>query len=196
MAARTDEDIARTRAFWAANKPGETAAPAYTPDPPAWWLVAGVLAIVLLAQGAFAPFVAFRGAAPSLVTLLVAWYAVRTGSLRGLLFGLIAGTCEDALAGSTGVAWTFATAVAALGAGRLHRTWLADTKLALVPGAAAVTLLRYGAFAFAMQLQGRPIPLPLEHLHAALWQSALDALVTFVALAALPELGGGRAHRR
>ncbi len=154
------------------------------------------LAAVLLAQSAFAPFASFRGATISFVTLLVAWYAVRTGSLRGLLFGLIAGSCEDALAGSTGVAWTFATGLAGLAAGRLSRTWLADTKLALVPGAAAVTLLRDLAFALFMQMQGRPLPLPLAHLHAALWQSALDALVAFAALRLGPEPGGRLANRR
>ena len=197
MLVRTSEDIARTRAFWAANKPLETHAPAYTPDPPVWWHVALALAVALILQATFAPFVTFRGGAPSLVTLLVAWYAVRTGSLRGLAFGLIAGTCEDALAGSSGVAWTFATGLAGLAAGRLARTWLADTKLALVPGAAAVTLLRYGAFAIGMQMQGRPLVLPLEHLHAALWQSALDALLTFVALQFAPGLlRGDLAHRR
>ena len=197
MLVRTSEDIARTRAFWAANKPLETHAPAYTPDPPVWWHVALALAVALILQATFAPFVTFRGGAPSLVTLLVAWYAVRTGSLRGLAFGLIAGTCEDALAGSSGVAWTFATGLAGLAAGRLARTWLADTKLALVPGAAAVTLLRYGAFAIGMQMQGRPLVLPLEHLHAALWQSALDALLTFVALQFAPRLlRGDLAHRR
>jgi rod shape-determining protein MreD len=197
MPARSDEDIARTRAFWAANKPMETGAPAYTPDPPVWWHVALALVAALLLQSAFAPFLAVRGASPSLVTLLVAWYAVRTGSLSGLLFGLIAGTCEDAIAGSTGVAWTFASGLAGLAAGRLARTWLADTQLALVPGAAAVTLLRYATFTAAMHLEGRPPALPVEHLHAVLWQSLLDAALAFVALRVWPGLlRGALAHRR
>jgi hypothetical protein len=193
---RTDEDIARTRAFWMANKPGETAAPAYVPDPPVWWRVGIALAAALVLQSAIAPFAAFRGASVSFVTLLVAWYAVRTGSLPGLLFGLIAGSCEDALAGSTGAAWTFATGFAGLIAGRLARTWLADTKIVLVPGAAAITLVRDGAFAVAMQAEGRPLALPLAHLHLALWQSALDALVAFALLRLGPDLGGHVANRR
>jgi uncharacterized membrane protein len=130
------------------------------------------------------------------VTLIVAWYAVRTGSLRGLLVGMIAGACEDALAGSTGVSWTFATGLAGLAAGRLSRTWLADTQLALVPGAAAVTLLRYAAFAVGMQIQHREIALPVEHLHVALWQAALSSAVTFLALRIGPELRGRVANRR
>jgi rod shape-determining protein MreD len=189
-------DVARLRTYWAANKPGETSAPAYWPDPPAWWQLATALAATLLVQSSIAPFVAIRGAIPSGVLLLVGWYAVRAGSLRGCTFGLIAGACEDAVSGATGVAWTFATALAGALAGRLARTWLADTKLALVPAAAAITLVRYVAFALVMQLQGRPIPLGLMHLHAALWQAALDALIAYAILAALPQLGGQSAHRR
>jgi hypothetical protein len=57
-------------------------------------------------------------------------------------------------------------------------------------------LLRYGAFFVAMKLEGRALELPLVHLHAALWQSALDALVALLVLRAAPTLGTGRAHRR
>ncbi len=195
MPVRSEEDIARTRAFWVANKPGDFSAPVVPPDPVAWWYVAAALAVALIGQAAIAPFASFRGASVSFVTLLVAWYAVRNGSLRGLTFGLIAGSCEDALAGSTGVAWTFATGIAGLAAGRLARTWLADTKLALVPGAGVVTLLRDAAFAVVMQAQNRPLAFPLNHLHAALWQSLLDALVAFAALR-LGDFGGRLAHRR
>ena len=184
-------DIARTRAFWAANKPGETAAPAYVPDPPLWWHIALALVAALIVQSSFAPFLAFRGGTPPLVTLLVGWYAIRTGSLRGAAFGLIAGSAEDALAGTTGVAWTFATALVGFAAGRLARTWLADTQLALVPGAALLVLVRYGAFVVAMQLQGRPVALPVAHLHAVLWQCAVAALAAFAFTHAFPARGAG-----
>jgi rod shape-determining protein MreD len=193
---RSSADQARTRAFWDANKPAETGAPGYVPDPPLWWHVALALIVALGLQSTLAPFVAVRGAVVSLVLLVVAWYAVRTGSLRGFAFGMVAGACEDALAGSTGVAWTFATALAGALAGRLARTWLADTKLALVPGAAAVTLVRYGAFALIMQAQGRAAAMPLTQLHAALWQCLLDAAVALAALWVFPQLGGSGAHRR
>jgi len=182
--------------LWAANKPAETAAPAYVPDPPLWWHVALALVVALALQSALASSLQFRGATPSLVTLLVAWYAIRTGMLGGLVFGLIAGACEDAFAGSTGVAWTFATGLAGLAVGRFARSWLADTKLALVPGAGVITFLRYGAFWFLMQFQGRAVALPSVHLHAVLWQSAIDALLAFVLLRTMPWLGGSDAHRR
>jgi len=194
--ARTDADIARTRKLWAANKPGETAAPAYVPDPPAWWQAAIALAVALIAQSSVFPWLEVRGARVSLVTLIVAWYALRTGTLHGLTFGLIAGSCEDAFAGSTGAAWTFATAIVGVGFGRLARMPLADTKIVLVPAAAVATLVRDAAFFLAMQLEGRPVALGVVRFHATLWQSALDALVAFVALLIWPQLGTTRAHRR
>ncbi len=185
---RSGEDVARTRAFWLASKPLEPGAPAYVLEPPGAWTVAGALALALALQSTLAPLLAVRGGTVSLVLLVVGWYALRTGTLRGIAFGLLAGACEDALAGTTGVGWMFATAVAGAVAGRFARTWLADTKLFLVPGAAALTLLRFAAFAIVMQGEGRPLSLPVVHLHAVLWQALLDAAVAFVALGLRPEL--------
>ncbi len=197
MSARLSEDeVARTRAFWMANKPGETAAPAYTPDPPTWWHVALAVVAALLVQTSFAPWLAFRGATVSFVMLVVAWYGVRTGVARGFALGILVGACEDALGGGTGAAWTVATGITGACAGRLARTWLADTKLALVPGIALVTFVRFVVFALAMQFEGHPLALPAMHVQAALWQSALDAMVAYVALAAVPAIGGVPAHRR
>ena len=183
--------------LWATNKPAETkSAPAYVPDPPALWTVALALLVALVLQSWLAPVIAFRGASPSLVTLVVAWYGVRTGTLQGLAFGLVAGACEDAIAGLSGVAWTFATGLAGAIAGRLARTWLADTKVVLVPFAALITFVRYLAFALLMAAQGRALALPLERLHVVLWQSAFDCAIAFVALVCVPSLGGSDAHRR
>lgn len=193
---RSNADVARTRALWTANKPGDGAAPAYEPGAPAWWWVALALAAALIVQTSIGTRLELRGARVSFVTLLVAWYAVRTGSLHGLAFGLIAGACEDALAGSTGIAWTFASAFLGLVCGRFARTWLAESKLVLVPAAALATLLRDGAFYVALQQMGRPVVLPLTHFHAVLWQSALDALVAFILLLAAPRIGSPSAHRR
>jgi rod shape-determining protein MreD len=196
MRKRSDADIARTRAFWLANRPSESAAPAYTADPPPWWIVAVALIVALLVQASFAPFIAIRGATPSLVTLVVAWYALRTGVAYGLAFGLFAGACEDALGGGTGVAWTFATGFAGAAAGRLARTWLADTIVVLVPGSAVLTFARFVVFAVAMSLGGRSATLGPAQVHVALWQSALDALLVYIGLRTMPSLGGLRAHGR
>jgi rod shape-determining protein MreD len=193
---RTKDDVSRTRMLWAANKPGDSAAPAYVPDPPLWWHVALALGVALVVQTSLAPSFTFRGAAPSFVVLLVAWYGVRTGVLSGLVFGLIAGACEDAFAGSTGVAWTFATGFAGALCGGMARTGLADTKLALVPAAGLITIVRYGAFALIMQAQGKPLALPLTHFHIVGWQSVFDTVLAFVLLRLFPRLGGPDANRR
>jgi len=191
-----DDEVSRTRAFWAANKPGETFAPGYTLDPPVFLHVAVALFVALLVQATSAPFLAVRGSTVSFVTLLVAWYGVRTGVARGLAFGLFAGACEDALGGGTGAAWTIATGVAGALCGRLARTWLADIKLLLVPGAALVTLVRYAMFGVVMQVEGHPLALPAVHVHTALGQAALDAVVAFLVLSLVPAIGGVPAHRR
>ena len=188
-------EVVRTRMLWAANRPGESAAPAYVPESPPLWVAAVSIAGALLVQSTLAPYLSVRGATLSLVTLAVAWYAVRAGSLAGLTCGLVAGACEDALGGASGVAWTFATGLAGVVAGRLHGTWLADTKLALVPAAAVVTLIRYLAYALVMQAQHAPVPFALAHFHTALWQSGLDALVAALALGFVPALAGGRYRR-
>ena len=125
MGRKSVDDVVRTRAFWLAYKPGEPSAPAFVPEPPVWWHVALALVAALAVQSTLAPFFTFRGASVSFVLLVVAWYAVRTGTLRGLTFGLMAGACEDALAGTTGAAWTFATAFVGLAFGRIAGTWLA-----------------------------------------------------------------------
>ncbi|GAC1443073.1 MAG: hypothetical protein NVS2B8_10120 [Vulcanimicrobiaceae bacterium] len=197
MSARlNDDEVARTRAFWMANRPNESGMPAYVPDPPLWWHVALALAFALLVQTSFAPFIAVRGATISFVTLVVAWYGVRAGVARGLAFGAVAGACEDALGGGTGAGWTIATALAGAGAGRFARTWVADTTLALVPAIALVTFVRFFLFATVMRLEGHHLALATTHLKTVLWQSALDALVAFIALRYLPVMGDAPAHRR
>jgi len=196
VSSEPDADLVRARRFWIASKPGEPTAPAYSLEPPEWWRVAAALGAALLVQSTIAPFLAWHGATVSFVLLVVAWYGVRTGALLGLTFGLIAGTAEDALAGTTGIAWTFATAVAGLLAGRLARTWLADLPLALVPGVALLSLGRYAAFAIVMQIQGRELALAGEQLHVVLRQAALAALVAGIALRFGPSLLRPRAQAR
>ncbi len=171
-------------------------APAYAPDPPAWPLVALTLLGALLVQSTLEPLLPIRGATVSWVLLLVLWCANRTGTGAGFVLGLVAGACEDALAGNTGAAWTFSTALVGAGAGRLARTWLGDTKLALVPGVALATLVRYALFNALMVAQGRMLPLALMHFHEALWQALFNALVALALLAAFPMLGRyGAPHR-
>ncbi len=182
------EDIAHSRAFWVANAVPDAVAPAYVPEPPVWWHVALSLVAALIVQSAFAPFLAVRGGTVSFVTLLVGWYATRVGTLRGFTFGLVAGLCEDALAGTTGVGWTFSTALAGAVAGRVANTWAADLRLVLVCGVAALGLARFAAFAVIEQMLGRPLASPVAAAHAALWQALLDAAVALAVLTIWPQL--------
>lgn len=201
--AESGGDFARSRAFWTASKPARSAEPARFCEPPLWWHAALALAAALLAQGSFGPFLAFRGGVAPLVLLVVGWYALRAGALRGLVFGLIAGACEDAFAGTTGAAWTFATAAAGLCAGRFAQTWAADMPAALCAGAAFFTVGRYVMFAVIMQLERHPIAMPVGAAHAALWQGAEAALLAALLLRVRPDLARGtplpqgpHAHRR
>jgi len=196
-------DLGRSRAFWTASKPAAVVEPARFADPPLWWHAALALLAALFIQSSFGPALAFRGAVPPLVVLVAGWYGLRAGGLRGLVFGLIAGACEDAFAGTTGAAWTFATGAAGLGAGRFARTWAADMPPALCAAAAVLTVARYTAFAAIMQFERHPIALPVAGAHAALWQGAEAALLAAVLLRVRPELvrrtpfgRGAHAHRR
>lgn len=185
-------DVARRRAFWLANRPGETKAPAYVAPPPTP-LVAAIALGVALALGASAPpLLRFRGGTVSPVLLVAIWYAMRAGALRGATFGLIAGACEDALTGTSGVAWTFATALACALAGRVTGTWFADLRSAVVPTVAALALVRAAVAVVIMAAQGHRIGLPSRALHGVLYGAALDAAVALVVLVAFPAVRGRR----
>ena len=176
--------------FRAANTARITAsAPAYALEPPSTWRAALGLAAALLVQASLAPYLTFRGTSISFVLLAVLWYATRAGAARGLVFGLIAGACEDALAGGSAPAWTFSTGAIGFVWGRSSGTHFAEARAWLVAGAFVATLLRYGMYAAVLQAAGRPLALPGTHFHAILWQSALNALAMLVALALAARLG-------
>jgi rod shape-determining protein MreD len=157
--------------------------PSYASGEPESHVVALLLGCALLAQSTLAPYLSVRGAAPPLVLLLVCWFAVRSGSLRGFAFGLLAGACEDALAWNGAPAWTFATGAIGALAGRLRGTQIAESNFWLVAGAAAAVLVRYALFAVFEQLGGRAPQLAAAHLHAVLWQSLYAALLTGILVA-------------
>ena len=138
-------------------------------------------------QSTLAPWLTLRGAAPPLTLLLVFWFAVRSGCLRGLAFGLIAGACEDALAWNGTPGWTFASGAVGALAGRLHGTQMSESRVWMIVCAAAAVLARYALFALFEQFGARAPQLPAVHLHAALWQSAYGALLTGALLTLVPQ---------
>ncbi len=166
------------------------------PDAPPWWATALALFAALLLQAQAGSFLTFRNATPGFVLLLVLWYGLRTDMLGGFIAGALAGGCEDALAGWTGAAWTVSTAFAGLFAGRVAGTVASESRTWLVPFVALASLLRYALFALVLRFEGRSLPLPAGHLHQALWQAALNALLAFLALTFVPRLRVSRVGLR
>jgi rod shape-determining protein MreD len=150
-------------------------------SPPAWGLALALFA-ALVAQTSLVPLLPIRGAFPSLVLILVIWYAVRSGPREAVLYGTIAGACEDSLAGTTGAAWMFSTAFVALIAGALAGVPFARTRLGSAVIVATLTLVRFFAFIIVERIEGRPLALVTLHLHAVLWQSVFNALLLSLAL--------------
>src|SRR5947209_4525696 len=94
---------------------------------PSWHIAAIYLGLALLAQSTIVHYVSIRGVVPSLVLVVVVWYAIRADARRAAIFGLIAGACEDALGGSTGAAWTISTTLTAATTSMLSRGFFADS---------------------------------------------------------------------
>ncbi len=136
-------------------------------------------------QTTFAHLLQIRDAEPSFVLVAVVWYALRVDALRAATYGLAAGLFEDALAGTTGAAWTIATLLGAVAASLSSRGFFADSipLAALVTGLA--TLLRALLFWTTLSLQGYPPGLAPQHFHQALIGSALNVCVMVVAMLAM-----------
>jgi rod shape-determining protein MreD len=149
---------------------------------PAWYVAAAWLAVALLAQSTVVHYLSIRGVVPSLVLVVVVWYAVRVDVGRAAIYGFVAGFCEDALAAQTGAAWTIATSLGASLASLLSRGFFADS-VPLVTGIVVVsTLARALFFWVVMALSGYPPGLGAMHLHEALFQAALNVVIVATAM--------------
>lgn len=126
----------------------------------------------------------WRNAEPSLVLVALTWYAVRAGTRRAAIAGLIAGACEDVLSAQTGAAWTISTTATALFAGSLSGAFFADAPPVLVAAVAVATLLRQFLFWSVMGIQGYPSGYGGIHFHQALWEALLNAAIVIVLLVA------------
>jgi rod shape-determining protein MreD len=149
---------------------------------PQWHVAAAFCLLALVAQSTVVHYLSVRGVVPSVVLVVVVWYAIRVDVRRAVLYGLFAGICEDVLAGTTGAAWTISTASVAGFTSLLTRDFFADS----IPLAAAVTamatVLRALLFWTVMSLEGYPAGLAGLHLHQALWQAAFNVVVMVVAI--------------
>jgi rod shape-determining protein MreD len=149
---------------------------------PAWYVAAGWLALAVVAQATVVHYFAVRNVVPSLVLVVVVWYAIRVDARRAALYGLAAGVCEDALAAQTGAAWTISTCLSAMLASRLSRGFFADS-IPLVSAITVVaTLVRALLFWVIMALSGYPPGLAMLHFHEAIAQSALNVVAIVAAM--------------
>lgn len=163
------------------TRSGPASAPLGAPE---WWRAGLYLVLALLAQIEVMHYVTFRGAEVSTVVVVLVWYALRADLLQAVAFGLAAGLCEDIFSAQTGVAWTMATPLTALFVSWLSRWFFADSIPILAGVVIAATLLRRMLFWIVMALQGYPPGYARVHLHEALWEALLNAvLVSVLALA-------------
>jgi cell shape-determining protein MreD len=149
---------------------------------PSWWTAGFYLLVALFAQIELMHYVSVRGAEASAVLVVVVWYALRADLLHAAAFGLAAGLCEDIFSAQTGVAWTVATPITALFVSWLSRWFFADSVPILAGMVVIATLLRRMVFWVVMALEGYPAGYARIHLHAALWEALLNAVLVTVLL--------------
>jgi rod shape-determining protein MreD len=148
---------------------------------PTLWPSIGWVVLALLAQTIFAPWFTIRHAVPSLTTIAVVLYALRSGGRRGAVLGIVAGALTDAVAGTAG-GWTIADTTIGLATGAVARGFFADGILPPSFLVAAAVLVRDGVFWVVMAMEGYPRGFGTTHLHAAVWQAALTGLTVLVYL--------------
>jgi rod shape-determining protein MreD len=141
-----------------------------------WLFVAGFLQTTLV------HFIAFRGAVPSLVFLVVATYALRAGTPGAILIGAAGGLLDDALAGNTGAAWTIATTLAALFMSSAARVVFTDSPSIFAVVLVAAALLREGIFWAALSLEGFPVGLGAHFAKIAVASAVYTALIALIVI--------------
>lgn len=149
---------------------------------PALWPTIGWVVLALFAQTVAAPWITFRHASPSLVTIAVVLYALRCGPLRGAVLGAIAGTLTDIIAG-TGGGWTIAQTAIGLGVGAVSGGFFADGVLPPSFLVAGAVLVRNAIFWSVMAFEGYARGYGTTHLHETIWQAALTGACAFGYLA-------------
>lgn len=149
---------------------------------PRWYVAAAWLAAALIAQSTVLHAFAIRNVVPSVVLVVVVWYAIRVDAPRAALFGLVAGLCEDVLSPQSGGAWTISTTLVAVLAGMLSRGFFADSLPLVCTIVAFATLVRSLLFWTVMGFQGYPPGLGSMHFREALLQAVMNVAVMLVAM--------------
>jgi rod shape-determining protein MreD len=160
---------------------------------PPWYVAAAWLAGALLVQSTLLHAFAIRDVVPSIVLLVVVWYAIRVDAPRAALFGLAAGLCEDILAATSGGAWTISTTLVAILAGMLSRGFFADSIPLVGTIVAFATLVRSLLFWTVMGIEGYPPGLGALHFHQALLQAAMNVACMLATMFAVRRFETARA---
>jgi rod shape-determining protein MreD len=151
---------------------------------PPWYVAAAWLVAAVIAQTTIVHALAIRSVVPSLVLVVVVWYAIRVDARRAAIYGLVAGLCEDVLSPGTGAAWMLSTGISAVIASLLSRGFFADSIPPVMGITLVATLLRTLLFWVAMALTGYPAGLGTMHLHEALFAGLLNAAIVVIAMIA------------
>lgn len=147
----------------------------------AWLLLLAVVAIVV--QSTILRDISFRGAHPSLLTVLLVWTGLRCGVSTGGWLGFLAGLIEDALGG--GGVNVIGTTLIGFAAGLLNVRFFADSIPVFVAAVAAATLVR-GAVSYLIVNIGLGERGMFHRLsHEIVWQMALNCVLAVAALLTL-----------
>lgn len=159
---------------------------------PPWYIAAAWLFAALVAQGTIVHAWAIRTVEPSLVLIVVVWYAIRVDARRAVVYGFLAGLCEDALSPGTGAAWMISTGAAAVIASLLSRGFFSDSVPLSGAITAVATLVRALIFWIVMALSGYPAGLGTMHLHEALFEAVFNATIVVAAVLFVRRFERGR----
>ena len=160
---------------------------------PRWYVAAAWLAAALIAQSTVLHAFAIHNVVPSVVLVVVVWYAIRVDAPRAALFGLFAGLCEDVLSPQSGGAWTISTTLVAVLAGMLSRGFFADSLPLVCTIVAFATLVRSLLFWTVMGFEGYPPGLGAMHFREALLQAVMNVAVMLVAMLVVRRVEASRA---
>ncbi|MGA3038482.1 MAG: rod shape-determining protein MreD [Vulcanimicrobiaceae bacterium] len=139
-----------------------------------WLIAAGFL------QATLVHFIAIRSAVPSLVFLVVATYALRSGAAGAILLGAAGGLIEDALCGNTGAAWTIATTIAALGISGAARLTFADSPSIFAALVIVAALVREGLYWAVLSLEGYQVGLGVHYTKIAIASALYTAVIAMI----------------
>lgn len=149
---------------------------------PPWHVAAAWLIAAVIAQATIGHALAVRDVVPSLVLVVVVWYAIRVDVLRAAAFGLAAGLCGDVLGAQTGAAWTISTLVTATLTSVISRGFFADSIPLVIVVTVVATLVRALLFWMTMSLEGYPSGLGVMHFREAVLAAALNGAVMIAAM--------------